>query len=101
MDGPDCPACGYIESVHMGTMGSTEWFRCRACGMDHSLDLAPTPDDQIRASLGTLEGHVVGDFVVADVTWTPIKTVTLQPGEAELLFPSLPECDDPDCEDCC
>jgi ribosomal protein L37AE/L43A len=34
-DPPHCPFCGGV-GVFMGELGSLEWWRCRACGMEFS-----------------------------------------------------------------
>lgn len=31
-----CPACD-SWAEHLGTLGCLAWFRCHACGLDHSV----------------------------------------------------------------
>lgn len=73
MEDCNCNMCGG-EGVFMGALGDRNHFRCRQCGLDFSRK--------------------------RESEWTPIKTVQLTSEEADFLFPNLPECDDPDCEDC-
>jgi uncharacterized protein (DUF983 family) len=34
-----CPACGSHEYIALGFLGNREHHRCRACGLDYSLEV--------------------------------------------------------------
>lgn len=42
----DCPACGCSDSAHLGSLGTLEWFRCRACGMTFSYDPTRSSEEE-------------------------------------------------------
>lgn len=31
-------ACGARECAYLGTLGNLDWYRCRACGLDRSVE---------------------------------------------------------------
>ena len=41
-----CPACGDERAIYLGRLGVLAWFRCRACGMDYSLQEFETPEEK-------------------------------------------------------
>jgi DNA-directed RNA polymerase subunit RPC12/RpoP len=35
----ECPACGHRVATRLGQLGNREHYRCRACGMDFSMEV--------------------------------------------------------------
>ncbi len=41
MKTPRCPACSDTRSECLGRLGNLDWFRCKACGLDHQKERRP------------------------------------------------------------
>lgn len=45
--------CGSEHATQLGSLGLTEWFRCRACGTDYT-DMVPHPAQYGSATLAAI-----------------------------------------------